>query len=405
MKPTSTTEIPSSEEPLFSVIVVTYMQRHLLNDCLDSIFKQTYPNIELVICDDCSADFDEEDVRAYIDENKEENIRSVRIFKQYHNVGTVQNAQTGVELSSGEFFKLQAGDDMLYGEEALEKMAKALSGPGVNIVAARSIGCLHNGELTSDVYPSEDSFSSMVNADAQKQFDLIGTQAWGAYVNAPAVFWKRRFFDEIGGFDLSYKYTEDWPMWLKITGLGYRITFIDEIVVIYRYGGISSSYSEVHAMLGELFYQECLRMFHEEILPKFEAEGNRKKVLRCKQCVRCIENRIIRETVWEKWGFIKKLQWHIKNLDFIFLSWLYRIRYGARPAAQISQPLHMMVYCIFLFYFEAQILPGQPADFLWAGLFFAAALWLAVKMVYAYGIKLAVFALKCVHKLREGSPQ
>lgn len=404
LEPTKTHTDPE-KVPLFSVIVLTYLQRHLLEDCIDSILSQTYPNIELVICDDCSADFDEDEVRAYIDENKEENIRKVVVYKQPRNVGTVQNAQTGVGLSSGEFFKLQAGDDMLYGENALEKMGKALSGPGVNIVAARSIGCLHNGELTSDIYPSSDSVASMIDADAQRQFDLIGTQAWGAFVNAPAVCWRRSFFDKLGGFDLSYKYTEDWPMWLKITGAGHRITFMDEIVVVYRYGGISSSYSEVHAMLGELFYQECLRMFREDILPKFEAEGNRKKILRCKQCIRCIENRIIRETVWQKWGFLKKLHWRVKNLNFILLSWLYRVRYGARPAPHIGQPLRVMAYCIFLFYFGAQILPEQPADFLWAGIFFAAVLWLLVEIVFAYGVKLAAFALKCVNKLRGGNPK
>lgn len=35
--------------PLFSIAIVTFQQRHLLEDCLYSIFKQTYSNIELII--------------------------------------------------------------------------------------------------------------------------------------------------------------------------------------------------------------------------------------------------------------------------------------------------------------------------------------------------------------------
>ena len=390
------------DAPLFSIVVLTYLQRHLLNDCLDSVFEQDYPNIELVVCDDCSADFDPDEVRAYIDEHKEENIKKVTVYKQPQNAGTVKNAQTGIELSTGEFFKLQAGDDMLYKENSVGEMSRALSGPGVNIVAARSIACLHNGQMTGDVYPSSACFGSMINADAQTQYDLIATQAWGAYVNAPAVCWKRSFFDQIGGFDLSYRYMEDWPMWLKITGAGFRITYVDKIVVTYRYGGISSSQSETHTMFGEVFYAECLRMFQDEILPTFETAGKRKKVTRCKHCIRCIENRIIRETIWERWGFCKKLKWRMKNLDFLFLPWLYRTWYGVVPPRHTAQPLRIMAACLFLFYFHAEILPGQPADFLWSVLFFVAALWLVCELIFAVGVQFAVFALKRIQIIRGG---
>lgn len=392
MKPTSTTEIPSSEEPLFSVIVVTYMQRHLLNDCLDSIFKQTYPNIELVICDDCSADFDEEDVRAYIDENKEENIRSVRIFKHPHNVGTVQNAQTGVELSSGEFFKLQAGDDMLYGEEALEKMAKILQNPTVHIIAARSIACQHDGTMTGTCYPGYNAVNSMIAADAQRQFELIGTQSWGEFINAPAVFWKRAFFDEMGGFDLSYKYTEDWPMWLKITHAGYRITMVNELVSVYRYGGISNDRSATNMILGKAHYEECIRMLKEYALPIFEQAGNRQKIMRCKQSICCLEVRIDAEDQWEYWTCWQQILWRLKHLKFLLISWLYRKRYYGASVRKKGL-LTAMAISMLMYMFHVQIIPGYSADVLWAVAFFASAIWLFVKLAFVGCIRLLNFIL------------
>lgn len=107
------------QKPLFTVALVTFCQRHLLEDCLDSIFNQDYDNIELIVCDDCSCDFDPDDVRNYIDENKSENIKNVVIFKHEHNVGTVKNCQKAFELSNGAYFKLQAGDDVFFGENVL----------------------------------------------------------------------------------------------------------------------------------------------------------------------------------------------------------------------------------------------------------------------------------------------
>lgn len=126
--------------PLFSVIVLTYLQGHLIEKCLDSILNQTYPNMELVICDDCSADFDEDRLRSYIEEKKEDNLKNLVIYKQSHNVGTTANAKTGIELSHGKYFKLHAGDDLLYHDDVLQNMADFL--PGTRTQRLFAVGVL-----------------------------------------------------------------------------------------------------------------------------------------------------------------------------------------------------------------------------------------------------------------------
>ena len=167
-----------TNRPLFSIIVLTYMQRHLLEECLDSVFIQSYPNIELIICDDCSADFDVEEVKQYIEKNKSKNIRRFVVYKQQKNIGTVHNAQQGIELSSGSYFKLHAGDDMLFEKKTIEKVSDYFRDPNIKILAGRSIACQHDGTMTEHYYPSYEAVSEMMKADAKKQFDLIGTQSW-----------------------------------------------------------------------------------------------------------------------------------------------------------------------------------------------------------------------------------
>ncbi len=377
----------SADAPLFSVIILTFLQRHLLEDCIDSILKQTYPNIELIICDDCSADFDVEDVRQYIDENKENNIKNIVVYKQPFNVGTTANAQKGVELSNGKYFKLHAGDDMLYNEDVLEKMAGKLRDKNVHLLAGRSVACQHDGTMTDHYYPSIQAVTEMVNGDAQRQFELMGTQSWGEYINAPAVFWKRSFFDAIGGFDLRYKYTEDWPMWLKITGAGYRITMIEEVTTIYRYGGISNDASTMNLTLGKKHYEESIAALESYALKKFEAAGNRKKIMRCKQSIQCLKVRIETEGEWDSWSGMEKMAWRLRNIRFLLVSWIYRKRmYGMDLPCR---SLYMILgVCVVMFALHVQVWPGIVLDQIWAWGFMLLLLCVVLRKGIAKGINM-----------------
>lgn len=378
----------SQNQPLFTVAVITYLQRNFLDECIDSILSQTYPAIEIVVCDDCSADFDIDSVQKYIDENKRDNIKRVVVYKQEHNVGTVANAQKAVELSTGQYFKLHAGDDLLYNEHVLEKIARCFQKPSTHIIAACSVACQQDGTLTNDYYPSYSAYCCIKEANAEQQFRIIGTQSWGEYINAPAVFWKRSLFDAVGGFDLSYKYTEDWPMWLKITGMGYSITALREVTTIYRYGGISNDSSAINSTLGKVHYQECIRMLHESVLARFEEQHDIMMIFRCRHCIHCIEVRIAAESEWKYWSGWQKLIWRIKEAKFLTVSWMYRKKkYGAAVGGKGL--LAAMLMFLLLYLFHTQVWPGVDCNMVWAIAFFATAVFLLLKICFVMGIKLA----------------
>lgn len=388
------------EYPLFSVIVLTYMQRHLLDACIDSILMQDYPNIEIVISDDCSADFDVDEVRNYITKKKRRNIKNLVVVKQLKNVGTSKNAITGIQLSSGDFFKLHAGDDMLYAKTTLRAMASHLKYPSVNIVSARSQACQHDGTMTEDYYPAHSAVESMMDANAYEQFTMMATQSWGQYVNAPAVFWRRDFYEKIGGFDPKYKYTEDWPMWLKITKAGYRITAVDESTTIYRYGGISNDQSDVNEVLGKEHYDECIRMLKEEALPVFEQEHQKVKILRCKQAIWCIQARIIYETQWKHWPVLKKVIWKCRNAKQLLLAWAYRRKTWGTSISIRKEAIAALGMGV-IYHFHMRIWPSVDSDAIWAVLFFAILCFLALKAAFCLSIKCMVGIIPFVQRRRK----
>ena len=139
-------------------------------------------------------------------------------------------------------------------------------------------------------------------------------------------------------------------------------------------------------------------MLRQYGLTPFEAAGDRKKIIRCKQAIRCLENRIVAESDWSGWNTGRKLLWRLKNLDFLLLSWLYRKRYQGIRFPALKQPLLLMLACIFLYLFRVRFLPGLPMEFLWAALFFVTGLYLLVRLIIFFGVLLLKAALNLVGK-------
>ena len=65
------------EKSLVSVIIPCYNHENYVADCLKSIINQTYPNLEIIICDDCSQDASMEEIQRQKILFEERNIRFV----------------------------------------------------------------------------------------------------------------------------------------------------------------------------------------------------------------------------------------------------------------------------------------------------------------------------------------
>lgn len=350
--------VQKGELPLVSIIVLTYNQQHLLKDCLASILNQKYPKLELIVCDDASPDFNAEETTRMIESLKSANLKNYVVFQQPQNAGTTENARKGIELSSGEIFKLHAGDDMLRSPSAVGNIVlKFLHDENIRIIAGRSVACTPDGKLLDQFYPSAQAISKMRNTNCVGQFKLMSTQAWGEYINAPAVFWTRELYDEIGGFDPQYKYTEDWPTWLTITQKGIKITCISDVTTIYRYGGISNSASDSNKILGKLHYEECARMLETIAIPELKKNKDQKSLKKCNHCIEAIRARILYEGDWAFMSYYERLMWKLTHIRFLMRSKFYR-QGAAGFRIPVDNRLAMMSLLMLLAFFFIQQSPA-----------------------------------------------
>lgn len=92
---------------LVSIAMATYNGEQYLKEQLDSILNQTYKNIELIICDDCSNDKTREIITKYANSDKR-----IKYFFNEENLGYSKNFQKAVSLCNGEYIALSDQDDI-----------------------------------------------------------------------------------------------------------------------------------------------------------------------------------------------------------------------------------------------------------------------------------------------------
>lgn len=105
---------PQLAKPFVSVIVTNYNYAKFIEECLASIFAQTYANFECIVVDDRSTDGSPEVVRTYLATHPEGH--RARLHECTENGGQMAAFIEGFRLSKGTFVVFVDADDWLFPE-------------------------------------------------------------------------------------------------------------------------------------------------------------------------------------------------------------------------------------------------------------------------------------------------
>ncbi len=101
--------------PLVSIILPTYNGEEFVEECLNSIKKQTFKDYELIIIDDCSQD----------NTVKILEKRRYKVRKNKENLGAVKTFNKGIKLAKGDFI-FPIDQDMDYDKNCIEECLNAI---------------------------------------------------------------------------------------------------------------------------------------------------------------------------------------------------------------------------------------------------------------------------------------
>lgn len=222
---------------LISVVVICYNAETTIMETLESVKEQTYPNIELVISDDCSTDSTVDIAKKWIKKNKER-FSHIILLKSKKNKGVVANGNRGIGAAKGTYIQVVAGDDRLPKEAVEEKYSFAKEN-NVPIVLSQVKPFGKNGikvhvarQYYARIYP-------MLQGSRTEQLhkNLIKCDIGGAMYS----FFSKEFFENMGGYDTKYDMIEDWPFILKLLQKDIPLLLLDKELYEHRISSTSLS--------------------------------------------------------------------------------------------------------------------------------------------------------------------
>ena len=237
-------DVSSGRHPTVGVVIPSYNAADFLPQAIESVLKQTAIIDDIVVVDDGSTDQTEDVVKRFTEDG-------VRYIKQA-NQGSAGARNTGVRsLSTDYICFLDTDDSWLPNKTTLQR----------DILMRRfEIGLVSGDQIFWD---PERSIRKVRRFSGQPTRHLLRRKlALSNIVGNPSMVMVRRsIFEDVGLFDPSLRFGDDWDMWLRIAANS-DIAFADEPVAVYRWH--SKNQSRCHQTA-------CLRAYRQISLRAIQA--------------------------------------------------------------------------------------------------------------------------------------
>lgn len=210
--------------PLVTVICLCYNHESFVVETLDSVINQTYPNIELIIVDDCSNDQSVNVIQEWLKKHPE-----VPFIANKKNLGNTTAFNKGYKISKGEYIIDLAADDILMDYCVAVQIQRFQDSIYDNV------GIVYGDlELIDENDNTIGNFFDIYNRNTSDQDNRSGNIYKGLLnmqnnVCSVSSMVKREVYDRFSGYDESLAY-EDYDLWIK-TARYYNFDFIDKVLV------------------------------------------------------------------------------------------------------------------------------------------------------------------------------
>jgi glycosyltransferase involved in cell wall biosynthesis len=216
-------------KPLVSLVIITYNASRFIIETLESAKSQTYSNLELIVSDDNSTDNTVDICTDWLECNKSF-FANTQMVTTPINTGVSANFNRGIMVSSGEWIKPLAGDDLLV-DCAIDEFLKFAISSNSEIFFSRLLLFGNDAALLRKTKIEYDLHFEKLSESHRDQLNRICKELC---LPGPGMFFSRALYNKVNGFDERYPFCEEWPFFFNILDDGNHIHLLDKELVKYR---------------------------------------------------------------------------------------------------------------------------------------------------------------------------
>lgn len=259
-----------------SVIIPVYNREELIERSVRSVLDQTYPGLkEVIVVDDCSTDRSAEIVKSIDD------LR-IRYVKAKKNSGAGPSRNLGIELAEGDLIAFQDSDDYWLPEK-LEKVAA------------------YQEETDADMIFHAFLFKDLKNGVEARMPGILFPQGRISYdqllpdnkAGTPTFVMKKECA-KANRFNTDMPSLEDWELALRLCMDGYKVYFLNEVLLVAEVQDDSKSrnYEKLFEGLNKIFFMTERRQRVDR-----ETEADEKRALEARLAAEEVKNRQQQEQI------------------------------------------------------------------------------------------------------------
>jgi glycosyltransferase involved in cell wall biosynthesis len=279
----------TSLQPQITIVTPSFNQAAFLEQTIDSVLSQGYPNLEYIIIDGGSTDGSIDVIRRH--------EKHLACWISEKDRGPSDALSKGLRRATGTILAYLNSDDV-YAPGCLKAIAEVMSDPAVDVAYGNMYWI--------------DGDGNVIGEQRQTPFMPMGYLYGGATLQQPATFWKRDLYIRCGEIDVSYQFAYDTDLFVRFALRGARFKHVNQFVASFRIHSRSKSSNEF-----ELCSQELQRLRQTYLPFPFHSLRGR--------CVRALTT-------------LQRSYWYAAQGDLVWLIRRIPDRIRARNAQEIVGP-------------------------------------------------------------------
>lgn len=237
-------------KPLVSVVTLCYKKFDKLYETIRSVLNQKYENIEYIIADDNSDNFDVESVRKFIEKNKHSNLKRVEIICNEVNVGTVKNINNAYKKANGKYIVNLSCNDVFFNKNVLNRIVDTFLQRNCDVLLTSRIVYKGNYEpISFKPHYCERKYIEKKYYTAKSQNNAFIYDRLYDMASGSALAVSNKMISSYNYFNEEYILWEDGPFFYEYTKR-YKMEFDYNIISIwYQDGGVSASFIPISGLM------------------------------------------------------------------------------------------------------------------------------------------------------------